>query len=124
MTDKVMLPKEATEEMLRAARDWSIKKYGKPIGSEAAIGCYAAMLAAPPAGKVSRVQVEAAAEGFATAMNFTWRCDCIAQLGLDCDCGTAMSETREPHDEEWSRDCCRLAARAVIRALGLEVEDG
>lgn len=35
-----------SEEMLLAARDWSYKKYGKPIGNEAAIGCWNAMLAA------------------------------------------------------------------------------
>ena len=37
---------EPTEEMLIAARDWSLKKYGKPIGNDAARGCWAAMLAA------------------------------------------------------------------------------
>lgn len=35
-----------TEEMLIAARDWSYRKYGKPIGNDAAIGCWQAMLAA------------------------------------------------------------------------------
>ena len=38
-----------TEAMLIAARDWSQKKYGKPIGDDAAIGCWNAMSAAAPA---------------------------------------------------------------------------
>ena len=37
-----------TDAMLIAARDWSYAKYGKPIGDEAAIGCWNAMLAAAP----------------------------------------------------------------------------
>jgi hypothetical protein len=32
-----------TVAMLEAARDWSIKKYGKPIGDDAAVGCWKAM---------------------------------------------------------------------------------
>jgi hypothetical protein len=39
-------PVEPTEAMLVAARDWSYKKYGKPIGNDAAQGCWQAMLAA------------------------------------------------------------------------------
>ena len=39
---------EPTEAMLVAARDWSYKKYGKPIGNDAATGCWKAMLAAAP----------------------------------------------------------------------------
>lgn len=34
------------EEMLIAARDWSAQKYGKPIGDDAAIGCWQAMYTA------------------------------------------------------------------------------
>lgn len=34
---------EPTEEMLLAARDWSYEKYGKPIGDDAARGCWKAM---------------------------------------------------------------------------------
>lgn len=41
-----LVPKEPTEEMHHAARDWSVEKYGKAIGSEASHGCYKAMLAA------------------------------------------------------------------------------
>lgn len=37
---------EPTEAMLIAARDWSDKKFGRPIGNDAAIGCWKAMLAA------------------------------------------------------------------------------
>lgn len=39
---------EVTPEMLNAARDWSVKQYGKPIGNDAAIGCWLAMSAAAP----------------------------------------------------------------------------
>lgn len=39
-------PAQPTEAMLDAARDWSDAKYGKPIGNDAAIGCWNAMLAA------------------------------------------------------------------------------
>jgi hypothetical protein len=40
------LPMQPTESMLNAARDWSIKKYGRGIGNDAAIGCWQAMLCA------------------------------------------------------------------------------
>lgn len=43
-----LVPKEPVEEMLAAARDWSHAKYGKPIGNDAAIGCWNAMCAAAP----------------------------------------------------------------------------
>ena len=41
-----IVPVKAIEEMLSAARDWSLKKYGQGIGNDAAIGCWSAMLAA------------------------------------------------------------------------------
>lgn len=41
-------PRKPTEAMLNAARDWSQEKYGKPIGNDAAIGCWQAMLDAAP----------------------------------------------------------------------------
>lgn len=41
-----MVPAYPTEEMLVAARDWSTSMYGKPIGNDAARGCWQAMLAA------------------------------------------------------------------------------
>lgn len=37
-----------TEEMLNAARDWSVKKFGIGIGNDAAIGCWQAMYDAAP----------------------------------------------------------------------------
>jgi hypothetical protein len=43
---RTAVPRDPTEAMLNAAYDWSYKKYGKPIGSDAASGCWAAMLAA------------------------------------------------------------------------------
>lgn len=36
--------RKPTEAMLNAARDWSYQKYGKPIGNDAAIGCWQAMV--------------------------------------------------------------------------------
>ncbi len=39
-----VVPREPTEAMLIAAREWSRKKYGKPIGDDDARGCWAAML--------------------------------------------------------------------------------
>ncbi len=35
--------REPTEAMLIAARDWSYGKYGKPIGNDAAKGCWQVM---------------------------------------------------------------------------------
>jgi hypothetical protein len=43
--DVAQAPMRPTEAMLNAARDWSYKKYGKPIGNDAAIGCWQAMQA-------------------------------------------------------------------------------
>jgi hypothetical protein len=43
-----LAPVEPTEAMLVAARDWSAKKYGRPVGNDGAGGCWAAMLAAAP----------------------------------------------------------------------------
>lgn len=37
---------DPTDAMLNAARDWSYKIYGKPIGNDAAMGCYQAMIKA------------------------------------------------------------------------------
>jgi hypothetical protein len=36
--------REPTDGMLVAARDWSYKKYGQPIGNDAAIGCFSSMI--------------------------------------------------------------------------------
>lgn len=49
--ERVSVPREPTPEMLDAARDWSYAKYGKPIGHDAANGCWSAMLAASQEGK-------------------------------------------------------------------------
>jgi hypothetical protein len=43
--------REPTKAMLNAARDWSYGKYGKPIGNDAATGCWQAMLDAALSGK-------------------------------------------------------------------------
>jgi hypothetical protein len=45
-TQEQRLPEEPTEAMLNAARDWSVEKYGRGIGNDAAIGCWKAMRAA------------------------------------------------------------------------------
>lgn len=37
-------PREPTEAMLDAAREWSRKKYGTPVGNDGATGCWQAML--------------------------------------------------------------------------------
>lgn len=39
-------PMVPTVEMLNAAREWSREKYGKPIGNDAATGCWQAMMGA------------------------------------------------------------------------------
>lgn len=44
-----LVPKEPTDEMHNAARDWAVKKYGLGIGRDGSDGCYRAMLAAAPA---------------------------------------------------------------------------
>jgi hypothetical protein len=46
MAGHARVPVLPTDAMLDAARDWSYKKYGKPIGNDAAIGCWTAMLTA------------------------------------------------------------------------------
>jgi hypothetical protein len=38
--------REPTQEMLDAAREWSAKRYGKPLENDEAIGCWQAMCAA------------------------------------------------------------------------------
>jgi hypothetical protein len=42
----VVVPAVPTDAMHTSARDWSAAKYGKPIGIDASMGCYRAMLAA------------------------------------------------------------------------------
>lgn len=48
MTKWKLVPIEPTLEMDNAARDWSVSKYGRGIGNDAAHGCYSAMLEAAP----------------------------------------------------------------------------
>ena len=43
---KITVLVEPTDAMLRAALDWSYKIYGKPIGDDAARGCWKAMIEA------------------------------------------------------------------------------
>lgn len=58
-------PLVPTEAMLVAARDWSDAKYGKPIGNDAATGCWQAMLRASPA------SCDGSAEGGETGTGLT-----------------------------------------------------
>ena len=51
---------EPTEEMLNAARDWSVKKYGIGIGNDAAIGCWKAMASVAPVAGVPHIERDAA----------------------------------------------------------------
>ena len=45
LADAVLIAmREPDDHMLNAARDWSYKKYGQPIGNDAAIGCWAALI--------------------------------------------------------------------------------
>ncbi|WP_336817247.1 hypothetical protein [Burkholderia gladioli] len=53
-----LVPIEATEGMKHAARDWSDKKYGKPIGNDAAIGCWGTMLDAAPVAPVASPSID------------------------------------------------------------------
>lgn len=41
-------PRQPTEAMLNAARDWSVAKYGRGVGNDGAIGCWQAMFDASP----------------------------------------------------------------------------
>lgn len=42
-TTQAAVLREPTQAMLEAARDWSYRVYGKPIGNDAAIGCWQTM---------------------------------------------------------------------------------
>lgn len=44
-----LVPLEPTQEMLIAARDWSLRVNGQGVGNSQATGCYQAMLAASSA---------------------------------------------------------------------------
>lgn len=43
----VVVPVEPTEAMLDRARDWSMAKYSRGIGNDAAAGCWKAMIGEP-----------------------------------------------------------------------------
>jgi len=47
-TEYAIVPREPTDAMLATARDWSADAFGKPIGNDAARGCWGAMLSAAP----------------------------------------------------------------------------
>lgn len=75
--DRQRVPAEPTEAMLIAARDWSLKKYGKAIGDDAAKGCFSAMLAAAPeapaqASAVDERAIDAAARKISECMDYPW----------------------------------------------------
>jgi len=75
-----LVPYDPTTDMLKAAQYWSSRKYGKPIGNDAAIGCYHAMLAVSPkppakpsrmeAGGVARARAEALEEAAKVVENY------------------------------------------------------
>lgn len=59
-----MVPEELTPEQQDAVRDWSKRKYGQGIGSDAASGCHATILSAAPAFEPDDAMVERALETF------------------------------------------------------------
>ncbi|MGB6087753.1 Lar family restriction alleviation protein [Parvibaculum sp.] len=77
-----------------------------------------ALYASPPpkAVTITDEMVERAAEAIAESWGETWCCDCSENRGLDCDCGSAMTDEREQYDERLSREDCRMASRAAITA--------
>lgn len=44
ITNIIKAMHKPTDKQLNAARDWSSIKYGKPIGDDAAMGCWQAMI--------------------------------------------------------------------------------
>jgi hypothetical protein len=72
-----LAPRDPTDAMLTTAHDWSAAKYGRPIGNDAAIGCWRAMhgAAAP-----------AAADNQATDRLFAKVRKLVRQCGGDPDC--------------------------------------
>lgn len=112
MTDQPskVVPMEPTEAMLDAARDWSTKKYGKPIGNDAARGCWAAMLAvaenlsAPTTG-TQACKAEVNNETLAFLWNYVEFDGTKTEYLTRCD-------PRNPsmHDQAWVADVQPLAA--------------
>jgi hypothetical protein len=98
-----------TEVMLKAARDWSIAKYGKGIGNDAAIGCWQAMFDAldsapvPPADGVLGITSMLADE------RVGWRNDLhkrAADRDLEkrtIDLSPSPAVAAEPDDDWWAR---------------------
>ena len=46
MRMRLIIHAKPNQAMLEAARDWSAAKYGKPIGDDAARGCWVSMISA------------------------------------------------------------------------------
>lgn len=76
--------RDPTGAMLDAARDWSYRTYGKPIGNDAAVGCWQAMLSAlipsppNPQDAVARNKTEIGVSSFAPEHGV--EADCEARL--------------------------------------------
>lgn len=68
-----------SEAMLDAARDWSLRKYGKAIGNDAAIGCWQTMNTARTAAMEKKVEAERNA-GYVEGWNAYAKRDVIAEL--------------------------------------------
>ena len=119
-------PARPTEAMLNAARDWSDAKYGKPIGNDAAIGCWNAMLAAAPAPS-DGLREEAAERTLARRLNDEWNaaCNAIAEYHEDQarkDKAEANSYRAEGTDDGSVEAClsdalCHMESANRIRAL-------
>ena len=107
-----VVPLKATDEMHDAARDWSYKQYGKPIGFEASHGCWEAMVAAaPPIDNLALVDqlveiVQAAETDYKNAWrNITDTLDAVAptwrercNTTLDSACSTIEDLAQEGED--------------------------
>lgn len=65
---------------------------------------------------VTEAMVEAGARAIAQAWGENWECCCAERRGLDCDCGDAMTDERDGYNERLSREDCRMAARAALKA--------
>ena len=95
MTHRIV-PVEPTDEMLNAARDWSAAKYGKPIGNDAAIGCFQAMLAAVPRFEPT---------------------EAMRQKVSDAICGALSNWLPEPLHQMAYDDVARWAISAMVEAM-------
>lgn len=106
--------KEPTEKMLTAAADWSREKYGKPIGNDAAIGCWRAMSAALPVDGCNCANEDGDEITFGHHKDCPqygdagWRCKARVQ-------GSPGGNT--PPDCDWPMCGCDPYANKVIAAL-------